>query len=61
MTVILKSRSVGLSTMPNPSQPAPRYIGFDPAKPGGDSTRIVVIGGGHTLLHSLMKQCRGLA
>lgn len=61
MTVILKSRSVGLSMMPNPSQPAPRWIGFDPAKPGGDSTKILVIGGGHTSLHSLPKHLRGLA
>lgn len=61
MTVILKSRSVGLSTMPNPSQPAPRWIGFDPAKPGGDSTKVLVIGFGHTSLHSLVKQLRGVA
>lgn len=61
MTVILKSRSVGLSTMANPSQPAPRWIGFDLAKPGGDSTKLLVVGGGHTSLHSLVKQFRGLA
>lgn len=61
MTVILKSRSVGLSSMPNPSQVAPRLIGFDAAKPGGDSTKVLVIGGGNTAIYSLVKQFRGLA
>lgn len=61
MTVILKSRRVGLSTIANPSKPAPRWVGFDPAKPGSDSTKLLVIGGGHTSLHSLVKQLRGVA